>query len=595
VEGKCRARQDRIGSGGEKQVLPVLIHGDAAFAGQGLVAEVLNMSQLEGYRTGGTIHIVLNNQIGFTTSPKDARSTRYATDIAKMLTCPIFHLHGESPEAAAHAVLLALEYRQTFGRDVVLELICYRRHGHNEGDEPAFTQPVMYRRIAERPTVNLIYSEKLAAEGGDRTLLDGLATQIAARLDSALSSEPLPPSIGFKDQWQEIERDYQHFEQSTGQTIARLKQLALSCTALPEGLKPHPKLVAMLKKRQESVQSGIGIDWGTAETLAYASLLEEGYSVRLSGQDSRRGTFNHRHAVLYDSGDNRPYTPLHEIAVAAGSSFQVYDSLLSESGVLGFEYGYSLETPDCLTIWEAQFGDFANGAQVIIDQFIASGETKWNRASGLILLLPHGYEGQGAEHSSARIERYLQLCAKNNLIVAQPSTPAQVFHLLRRQLKQPFRKPLIVFTPKSLLRNPVCSSSLGEFAEGSRFQELLITGELSAARRLLLCSGKLYYDLLGRITKQGNSDIALIRIEQLYPLRADLLQEMAQSCPSGREIVWVQDEPENMGAWSFLRHQLQELAGPVRFVGREADSCPAAGSHHLHEEQQQAILFAACS
>jgi 2-oxoglutarate dehydrogenase E1 component len=553
------------------------------------------MSQLEGYQTGGTIHIIINNQIGFTTRPRDARSTRYSTDVAKMLACPIYHLHGESPEAAVHAVLLALEYRQTFGRDVVLELICYRRHGHNEGDEPAFTQPVMYRRIADRPPVNRIYHEKLAAAGIDRTLLDGLATQIATRLDAAFLTEPVSRRIGFKDQWQDIEREYRPFETSTGKTVDDLKQLAHKSTALPDGFHPHPKLAAMLKKRQESVQSGIGIDWGTAETLAYASLLEEGFSIRLSGQDSRRGTFNHRHAVLYDSSDNRPHIPLDGIAVAAGSSFQVYDSLLSESGVLGFEYGYSLETPSGLTIWEAQFGDFANGAQVIIDQFVASGETKWNRASGLVMLLPHGYEGQGAEHSSARIERYLQLCAKNNLTVAQPTSPAQFFHLLRRQLKQPFRKPLIVFTPKSLLRNPVCSSSLGEFSEGSRFQELLITGDPGSARRVLLCSGKLYYDLMHRIAEQGVSDRALIRIEQLYPLRTDLLQEILQHGMAERELVWVQEEPENMGPWFFLQHQLQELLGPVRFIGREADSCPAAGSHRQHVEQQQAILSAACN
>ena len=594
VEGKCRARQDRIGIAGEKQVLPLLIHGDAAFAGQGLVAEVLNMSQLDGYRTGGTIHLIVNNQIGFTTKPQDSRSTRYATDVAKLLSCPIFHVHGESPDAALHCIRLALAYRQAFAQDVVIELICYRRHGHNEGDEPSFTQPVMYQAIADRLPINRIYAEKLAGQGVPQSLLDAMAARISTQLDEALSADPQPRSIGFKEQWQSLEREYSPFEQPTGLAVSRLSGLATRMTQVPEQFSLHPKLATLLKKREESVQSGIGIDWGTAESLAYGSLLAEGHSIRLSGQDSRRGTFNHRHAVLYDAGDGRPCVPLANIAAASGSAFHVYDSLLSENGVLGFEYGYSLETPNGLTIWEAQFGDFANGAQVIFDQFIASGESKWNRASGLVMLLPHGYEGQGAEHSSARIERYLQQCAQHNLIVAQPSTPAQMFHLLRRQLKQPFRKPLVVFTPKSLLRNPVCSSSLGEFAEGSKFQELLLSGDLETARRVLLCSGKIYYELLRRITEQGSNDRALVRFEQLYPLRTDLLQGLRQRCRPDCEWVWVQEEPENMGAWSFLRYQLYELFGEVRFAGRAADCCPAVGSHHLHDEQQQALLAAAC-
>jgi 2-oxoglutarate dehydrogenase E1 component len=595
VEGKSRARQDRIGTAGEQRVLPILIHGDAAFAGQGLVAEVLNMSRLEGYRTGGTIHIVVNNQIGFTTRPKDARSTRYATDVAKMLACPIFHIHGEAPEAAVHATRLALEYRQVYAKDVVIELICYRRHGHNEGDEPAFTLPVMYRAIAGRPTINLLYSAQLLEEGIAQSQLDGMATQVSERLDAVLTTEPHPRSIGFKDQWQDVEREYSPFEGATGVSISSLQQLSESCSKLPDGFVLHPKLTALLRKREESVQSGTGIEWGAAEILAYASLLAEGHAVRLSGQDSRRGTFNHRHAVLYDSNSGESYTPLAVVAAAAGSSFQVYDSLLSESGVLGFEYGYSLETPNSLTIWEAQFGDFANGAQVIFDQFISSGETKWNRASGLVLFLPHGYEGQGGEHSSARIERYLQLCAKNNLIVVQPSTPAQFFHLLRRQLKQPFRKPLVVFTPKSLLRNHMCSSSLEEFAEGSRFQDFLLQGDLAKARRVLLCSGRIYFDLARMVSDAGRDDIALIRFEQLYPFRKDILLGMLQQLPQDSEILWVQDEPENMGAWGFLQRHLSDMGVTVQFVGREEDSCPAVGSHQQHEEQLHAILSKACS
>ncbi|MGB4600479.1 MAG: 2-oxoglutarate dehydrogenase E1 component [Trichlorobacter sp.] len=594
VEGKCRARQERAGADGWRRVLPLLVHGDAAFAGQGLVAEVLNMSQLEGYRTGGTLHLVINNQIGFTTLPRDARSTRYATDVAKMLACPIFHVHGETPEAAVYAAGLALEYRQRFGRDVVLELICYRRHGHNEGDEPAFTEPVRYRAIAERLPVNRIYAAHLAEEGFAATELDGLVRQVSEQLEKALTSPLKPLAIGFKDLWDGFEREYRPWDQPTGVAGESLQALARQLTELPDGFTPHPKLQTMLNKRRETVLEGNGIDWGTAETLAYASLLSEGAPIRLSGQDSRRGTFNHRHAVLYDAGDGRPFIPLARLAGQHGSRFSVYDSLLSESGVLGFEYGYSLETPQGLCLWEAQFGDFANGAQVIIDQFIASGETKWNRASGLVLLLPHGYEGQGAEHSSARIERYLQLCARNNLLVAQPSTPAQLFHLLRRQVMQPFRKPLVVFTPKSLLRHPVCVSHRDELTAVTCFQELLLSGDLSRARRLLLCSGKLWYGLQAALTEQGRDDVVVVRVEQLYPLRSEKLVQLLKGLPAGCPASWVQEEPENMGAWRFIRPLLEPLVGPLAYIGREADSAPAVGSHQLHEQQQQELLATAC-
>lgn len=591
VEGKCRARQDRLGAGGDTQVIPVLIHGDAAFAGQGLVAEVLNMSQLEGYRTGGTIHIVLNNQVGFTTRPRDARSTRYATDVAKMLACPILHVHGESPESAVHAIRLAYAYRQQFGRDVVLELICYRRHGHNEGDEPAFTLPTMYRAIAARPTVNLLYTGRLAEQDPTlQTESDQIAHEVTRQLEEAFNEAPEPRHIGFKQQWQGVGREYIPYREPTGLLPEQLKQHADHLVRSPEGFSVHPKLAAMLKKREESVQTGKGIDWGTAELLAYASLLADGYGVRLSGQDSRRGTFNHRHAVLYDHNDGRAYCSLQTFAERTMGHFQVYDSLLSENGVLGFEYGYSLETPDTLTIWEAQFGDFANGAQVIFDQFVSSGETKWNRASGLVMLLPHGYEGQGAEHSSARMERYLQLCARHNLLVAQPTTPAQMFHLLRRQLRQPFRKPLIVFTPKSLLRHPVCVSSLEDFSEESRFQELLVTGALEHARRVLLCSGRLYYDLQKKLAELEKGDVAVVRVEQLYPLDVEQVTILLRACSPDVELYWVQDEPENMGAWHHINNQLQAYLPQLRYAGREADSCPAVGSHHLHEEQLRALL-----
>ncbi|HEY4745596.1 MAG TPA: 2-oxoglutarate dehydrogenase E1 component [Desulfuromonadaceae bacterium] len=592
VEGKCRARQDRSGADGAGRVLPIQIHGDAAFAGQGSIMEVLNMSQLDGYRTGGTIHIVLNNQIGFTTLPRDARSTSYATDAAKMLACPVFHVQGEAPEAAVHAARLAMEYRRTFGRDVVLELICYRRHGHNEGDEPAFTQPQMYRQINGRPPVNRIYSDVLAGEGVDPGLLAGMEQAILDRLEASLTKEPQVRSIGFQDVWSGISPDYSPDRVETGVPAERLRSLAARLAELPAGFTPHAKIQTLVAKRFEAVTEGSGIDWGNAETLAYATLLTEGLSVRLSGQDSRRGTFNHRHAVLHDINEDRTFTPLAGLA-QDGAGFQVWDSLLSEFSVLGFEYGYSLETPQGLTIWEAQFGDFANGAQVIIDQFIASGETKWNRASGLVMLLPHGYEGQGAEHSSARIERYLQLCARENMIVANPSTPAQMFHLLRRQVKQAFRKPLIVFTPKSLLRHPVCVSTVADLAGGAFSELLLDAPDPTQAERVLLCSGKICYDLLEERTRRGAANTAIIRIEQLYPLRTDLLDGLLGQLPPHLPCAWVQEEPENMGAWSFLRPVLSERRPGIRCIARPADCCPAVGSHHLHAEEQAALVRAA--
>lgn len=592
VEGKCRARQDRYGVDGAKRVLPILIHGDAAFAGQGSVMETLNMSQLEGYRTGGTIHIVLNNQIGFTTLPKDARSTSYATDVAKMLACPVFHVQGETPEAALHVTRLALEYRQTYGRDVVVELICYRRHGHNEGDEPAFTQPLLYRQIASRPPVNRIYSDLLAEQGVAPAILAEIEQSVLIRLDSALEMEPQVDDIGFQDEWSGISTEFSLVRVETGVSDEKLLTLARRLAELPPGFSPHAKIHTLVQKRFEAVLKGNGIDWGNAETLAYATLLDEGAPVRLSGQDSRRGTFSHRHSVLHDINDDSTYMPLISI-VRNGAGFQSWDSLLSEFGVLGFEYGYSLETPQGLTIWEAQFGDFANGAQVIIDQFISSGETKWNRASGLVLMLPHGYEGQGAEHSSARVERYLQLCSQENMFVVNPSTPSQLFHLLRRQVKQPFRKPLILFTPKSLLRHPLCVSSFDDLASGFFHEVLIDTVDPATIRRVLLCSGKIYYDLIEEREKRGGSATAIIRVEQLYPFRNDILADFLQQLPQNASLIWAQEEPENMGAWNYLRPKLIEQFGNIRYVGRPEDSCPAVASHHKHAEEQTAIISAA--
>ncbi|CAG0964771.1 partial 2-oxoglutarate dehydrogenase E1 component, partial [Geobacteraceae bacterium] len=523
VEGKCRARQDVAGPGSDKRVLPLLIHGDAAFAGQGVVAETLNLSQLEGYRTGGTLHVVINNQIGFTTLPADARSSLYATDVAKMVAAPVFHVHGEDPEAAVHVARQALDYRQAFGADVVVEIICYRRHGHNEGDEPYFTQPAMYSLIKDRPPVHEVYAARLAEEGIGREEIAARSAEMTRRLDAALGSPPRPVPGGFEGKWEQYRRDYAPGPVETGVSRDVLKDLAVRLAVIPDGFTPHPKVAALLAKRRESVERGEGIDWGSAETLAYATLLAEGVSIRLSGEDTRRGTFGHRHAVLHDMATDASFVPLAGTATN-GASFQAWDSMLSEFAVLGFEYGYSVEAPEALVIWEAQFGDFANGAQVIIDQFIAGGESKWQRVSGLVLLLPHGYEGQGAEHSSARIERFLQLCADNNMQVAYPSTPAQLFHLLRRQMKQPFRKPLVVFSPKSLLRHPQCVSRLEELQ--GMFREVIVGGAApEKARRLLLCTGKIYYDLLERVEKEGREDVAIIRVEQLYPLRTDLLGE----------------------------------------------------------------------
>lgn len=595
VEGKCRARQDYCGADGAGRVLPLLIHGDAAFSGQGSVMEVLNLTGLDGYGTGGTIHIVLNNQIGFTTLPKDSRSTSYATDIARMLSCPIFHVQGEAPEAALHVAALAMEYRRTFRRDVVIELICYRRHGHNEGDEPAFTQPLMYQQITARPPVNRLYATALAESGVSLETLEQVERRVSDALDAAFTKAPVEKPIGFADKWSAISTNFSSEPVHTAVPAEKLRAIAERLATLPPDFQPHPKIAALLRKRLEAVEAGEGIDWGTAETLAYGTLLDQGYSVRVSGQDSRRGTFNHRHCVVIDSRDERSCTPLEAIA-HGDAAFQAWNSPLSEFGVLGFEYGYSLETPHCLTLWEAQFGDFANGAQVVIDQFISSGETKWNRASGLVMLLPHGYEGQGAEHSSARIERYLQQCAAENMIVAIPSTPAQMFHLLRRQMLQSFRKPLVVFTPKSLLRHPDCVSTVADCSTGA-FQSIIaaIPEDCSGVTQVLFCSGKIYYELEAERLRRQRSDTVIVRVEQLYPLDCSTVQDVIERCGAGSRLFWVQEEPENMGAWHYMARNFTGLSAPVTYIGRPADACPAVGSHHLHAEQQQDILERAFS
>lgn len=591
VLGKSRARQDYYLLDGEA-VLPLLIHGDAAFAGQGMVAETLNLSQLEGYAVGGTLHIVINNQIGFTTAASEARSTHYATDVAKMLQIPIFHVHGEDPEAAVYAAQLALDYRNRFAKDVVLELICYRRQGHNEGDEPAFTQPIMVEKIKARPSVHGIYAQRLIAEGVSKDVVKELAAGIVARLEQALEKKTETPEGGFSGKWKEIRREYGTSDDiDTAVPAARLRELAAELIQVPNGFSLHPKIEKFLDQRYDAVKQGEGIDWANAEALAFASLLAEGHSVRLSGQDCRRGTFSQRHAALFDTETGKPFMPLQTVA-AEGARFDCYNSMLSEAAVLGFEYGYAIESPYGLVIWEAQFGDFVNGAQVIIDQFIVSSGSKWDRMCGLVMFLPHGYEGQGAEHSSARIERFLQLCAKDNIQVCYPSTPAQFFHLLRRQLKQPFRRPLVVFTPKSLLRHPDCRSSLEELSSG-RFSEILADQDtnLKGIRRVLVCSGKIFFELQARRDELERRDVALIRVEQLYPLRTDLLEKVLNPFEKVKDVFWVQEEPRNNGAWFFIAPHLARILGRhVAYIGRGESAAPAVGSHRLFKQQQEELL-----
>lgn len=590
VQGKCRARQDRIGSDGETRVLPLLIHGDAAFSGQGVVAETLNLSQLAGYRTGGTLHIVLNNQIGFTTSAVDARSSHYATDVAKMVQAPVFHVYGDDAEAVMHVTELAVAYRDRYRKDVVVEVICYRRHGHNEGDEPYFTQPLMYQQIKLRPQLHSLYEMELLADGYEEEVLKEVENEVVQRLAQAGERQAAPVESAFLAHWSGMKPGVAKMAVPTSVPSATLLELSERLARIPDGFTPHPKVAAVLQKRRDAVVKGGPLDWGNVETLAYASLLSSGVSVRLSGQDVRRGTFSHRHSTLFDQESGATYMPLCAV-VPEGTHFCAFDSMLAEFSVLGFEYGYSLEAPEALTIWEAQYGDFANGAQVIIDQFLVSGEAKWERSSGLVLMLPHGYEGQGAEHSSARIERFLELAAAGNIQAVYPTTPAQLFHVLRRQMLQPFRKPLILFTPKSLLRHPDCVSRLEELSSGG-FREVIAepaAGE--AVCQVIICSGKIYYDLLGRIRKEQLQGSALLRIEQLYPLPIEQLRDELQRFPAGVRYTWVQEEPRNMGAWRFIHEPLTELLGSVpRYVGRPDAAAPASGSHRLDRVEQERIV-----
>jgi 2-oxoglutarate dehydrogenase E1 component len=599
VEGRARARQRRFGNQDRGLVLPLLIHGDAAFAGQGLVAETLNLSQLPGYRTGGTIHVVVNNQIGFTTAPSDGRSTRYCSDVAKMIEVPIFHVNGEDPEAAVAVAELAFEFRQKFGKDVVIDMVCYRRHGHNEGDEPAFTQPVMYEKIKDRVSVREIYTEKLVTSGElTRQEAETIAETFADRLQEVLvevrqGSKTEPPRR-FTGNWEGMNGQYSFAPIETGVSYDALRHIADSAANGPAGFSVNPKLAKLVAARATAVDTKGTIDWSTGEMLAFGSLLMESTPIRLSGQDSRRGTFSQRHSVMVDSRTGETYIPLNHLKEGQ-AQFCVYDSLLSEAAVLGFDYGYSLDDPNMLIMWEAQFGDFANGAQVIIDQFIASAESKWGRASGLVMLLPHGYEGQGPEHSSARLERFLQLSAEDNIQVVMPTTPAQYFHLLRRQVRRNFRKPLIVMTPKSLLRHKQAVSPVEQLVVGQFHDVLDDTVAPDRVRRVLLCSGKVYYDLVNQRAAVGaQRDVAIIRLEQIYPWPAEALKGAISRYSAAREWVWVQEESQNMGAWSFVAPRLQELMGvSFQYVGRDASASPATGSKLVHDREQAEIVESA--
>ena len=602
VEGSVRARQQRRGDDERQEVLPVLIHGDAAFSGQGVVPETFQMSQINGFRTGGTVHIVVNNQIGFTISrPSDSRSTDYCSDVAKMIEAPIFHVNGDDPEAVIFVTRLALEYRQKFKKDVVIDLVCYRRHGHNEADEPSATQPIMYGQIKSQKTTRELYADRLVAQSV--TTSSGAAKmqdEYRDRLDRGETVQKA--SLGligneFTVDWS----PYQHTEwddpADTTVSPKTVADLGLSLTDIPADMKPHGRVQRILDQRVKMVAGDAEMDWGFAESMAYASLLKEGHNVRLVGQDSGRGTFFHRHAVVHNQINNREYTPLEHI-VDRPNAFRVIDSFLSEEAVLGFEYGYASTEPNTLVIWEGQFGDFANGAQVVIDQFISSGEAKWGRLCGLTMFLPHGYEGQGPEHSSARLERFLQLCAEHNIQVCIPSTPAQMFHMIRRQQVRPYRKPLIVMTPKSLLRHKMSVSSITELSSG-RFE--LIIPEIEAikvkkTRRAVFCSGKVYFDLLEAREVHGIDDVALIRIEQLYPFPIDEYAEIINQYSHVEEIVWCQEEPLNQGAWYQIKHRLQEALQPnqqLYYAGRPGAAAPASGIFKIHLQQQQALVEAA--
>jgi len=596
VEGMTRARQDRLGDSHRERVLPLLIHGDAAFPGQGVVAETLSLSQLSGYRTGGTVHIVVNNQIGFTTGPADTRSSMYPTDLAKMVSAPILHVNGDHPEDAVRVMRLALAFRQRFGRDVVVDLVCYRRWGHNEADDPSYTHPLLYSRIREHRSVRKLYTEQLLRRGDidvetAEKALEDFGNRLQQVRDEVRAIRTEDTTVSAIDDREEEETALP-VEPETSVPMASLEQVLEGLDRHPDGFQLHPKLGKQLASRRERFREG-RIDWALAETLCFGSLVLEGTPVRLSGEDSARGTFSQRHAVLFDHRTGEPFAPLASLS-ADQAPFRVYDSLLSEFALLGFEYGYSVENPEALTLWEAQFGDFCNGAQVVIDQFVVSAEDKWGQRSRLTMLLPHGFEGQGPEHSSARLERFLQLAARRNIRVAYPSTPAQYFHLLRRQVAREDPKPLIVMTPKSLLRHPECVSGAERLCQG-RFATVLddpAVADRAQVRRVVLCSGKLFYDLAAHRARHGDGSVALIRLEQLYPFPAEQLARTLAGYDEDAERVWAQEEPRNMGAWSFVRQRMaRELpkVAAIRYLGRARSASPATGSYSRHVAVQEEL------
>jgi 2-oxoglutarate dehydrogenase E1 component len=605
VLGKARAKQEQRGDLERSEVAAILLHGDAAFAGQGLVAEALDLSDLKGYRVGGTIHFIVNNQIGFTTDPVQSRSGPYCSEVAKIIQAPIFHVNGDDPEAVVHVARIATEYRQRFKHDVVVDMFCYRRYGHNESDEPMFTQPLMYKRIAQMPTTRQVYAERLAREGMvSQAEAAGMVAEFQKHLEEALEvAKSFKPN---KADW--LEGAWSGLEIASGEDrrgetavpLQELKEIGSALCTVPQGFNLNRKLVRQLEAKRQAIESGENIDWATAEALAFGSLLVEGAPVRLSGQDVGRGTFSQRHAVLIDQENEDEYLPVNNIRQNQ-AKLEVIDSPLSEAGVLGFEYGYSLAEPRALVLWEAQFGDFANGAQVIIDQFISSGESKWLRMSGLVMLLPHGYEGQGPEHSSGRLERYLQLCAEDNMQVVNCTTPSNYFHALRRQLHRNFRKPLVAMTPKSLLRHKLAVSKLEHMSDGTSFHRVLhdeMHGRLAedrAIRRVVLCSGKVYYDIHEEREKQGIKDIYILRLEQLYPFPDKALKSELQRFSPEIEIVWCQEEPKNMGAWSFVAPEIERVMGEagcrqarLPYAGRKSSASPATGllKRHLKEQAQ---------
>ncbi len=604
VVGKVRAKQDMIGDEERLEAMGVLLHGDAAFAGQGVVAETLSLSELKGYRTGGTIHIIVNNQIGFTTSPKHARSSPYPSDVARMVGAPIFHVNGDDPEAVCYVCQMAVEFRQQFKKDVVIDIFCYRKYGHNESDEPSFTQPIMYKAIKQHKSQARLYGERLIAEGAlteqdVNAMWEEQKKFFEGEFEAAKSYQPNEANW-LKGHWSDMSRpEGDHPDADTGVEKKILEKVGKAISEHPKDIEANRKILRQLDAKRTMIETGEKIDWATGEALAFGTLLLEGHPIRMTGQDCQRGTFSQRHAVLVDQQNEQHYVPLNNIEDGQ-ECLEIHNSNLSEFAVLGFEYGYSQTSPKALTLWEAQFGDFANGAQVIIDQFISCAEMKWLRMSGLVMLLPHGYEGQGPEHSSARLERFLRLCAQDNMQVANCSTPANYFHILRRQLHRPFRKPLVMMTPKSLLRHKLCVSTLDEMVAGTQFRPVIGEHASLAAdskiRKVVISSGKVYYDLLEARDKQGLKDVSLVRMEQFYPYPDKMLGEILKPYKNA-EIIWCQEEPENMGAWAFLDRRIEgtlsrikHKAGRPRYVGRPEAASPAAGYLKVHNREQQSLV-----